>query len=94
MIDELQRYVVTAPEPFALDLARCEGMYLATVDGQRIFDWGGYYGSKLLSHNHPGLAEPDYVQRLALAANNKLANPDFLTADCLEYYRTLHELAP
>jgi L-lysine 6-transaminase len=59
-----------------------------------IFDWAGYYASKLIGHNHPGLSEPDYVRRLVRAANNKVANPDFLTPECLEYYRTVHRLAP
>jgi L-lysine 6-transaminase len=94
MIEELSRYVIADVQPFVVDLARCEGMWLATVDGQRIFDWAGYYASKLIGHNHPGLQEPDYIERLARAANNKVANPDFLTLECLEYYRTIHRLAP
>jgi L-lysine 6-transaminase len=28
------------------------------------------------------------------AANNKAPNPDFLTEECLDYYRTVHRLAP
>jgi len=94
MVEELKKYVVVEPHPFVLDLAHCQGMYLATVDGERIFDWAGYYGSKLLGHNHPRLQEPDYLMRLARAANNKTANPDFLTRECLDYYRLLHRLAP
>ena len=34
MIAEMQRYVVYHPWPFAVDLEGCEGMTLATVDGQ------------------------------------------------------------
>jgi len=94
MLDELGRYVVATPYPFVVDLEHSEGMWLATVDGQRLFDWAGYFGSKLVGHNHPRLSEPDYVRRLVLAANNKVANPDFLTPECLEYYRMLHRLAP
>ena len=94
MIEELRRYVIADPYPFVVDLAHSEGMWLATVDGDRVFDWAGYYASKLIGHNHPGLYEPDYVERLVRAANNKVANPDFLTPECLEYYRTLHRLAP
>lgn len=93
-IEELARYVVTEPRPFVLDLAESEGMWLATVDGGRIFDWAGWYGSKLVAHNHPRLYAPDYVRRLVRAANNKVANPDFLTEECVAYYRTLHGLAP
>jgi L-lysine 6-transaminase len=94
MTEELSHYVIADLQPVVVDLARCEGMWLMTVDGQRIFDWAGYYASKLIGHNHPGLYEPDYLQRLARAANNKVANPDFLTMECLDYYRTLHRLAP
>ena len=44
LLAEFKRYVVMDPYPFVVDLARSKGMYLATVDGQMIFDWGGYYG--------------------------------------------------
>lgn len=94
MLEELGKYVVVEPFPFVLDIARGHGMFLVTVDGQEIFDWTGYYASKLVSHNDPRLAEPEYLRRLAMAANNKLPNPDFLTPQCLEYYRLLHRLAP
>lgn len=94
LLKELGHYVLADPYPFALDLARCHGMWLVTVDGQDIFDWSGYYGSKLLGHNHPRLADPGYLRRLALAANNKIPNPDFLTPECLDYYRLLYSLTP
>jgi L-lysine 6-transaminase len=94
MLEELSAYVIATPYPFAIDLEHCEGMWLVTVDGQRLFDWAGYYGSKLVGHNHPGLYEPTYTKRLVLAANNKVANPDFLTRECLDYYRLLFRLAP
>lgn len=94
MLRELGRYVVATPNPFVIDLEHSEGMYLATVDGQRLFDWAGYFGSKLLGHNHPRLYEPHYVKKLLRAANNKVANPDFLTLECLEFYRMLYRVAP
>jgi L-lysine 6-transaminase len=94
MLDELGKYVVAEPYPFVVDLERCHGSFLVTLEGREIFDWAGYYGSKLIAHNHPGLSEPEYVRQLVIAANNKIANPDFLTPQCLEYYRLLHELAP
>ncbi len=94
LLDEIGRYVIADPYPFALDLERCHGMWLVTLDGQEVFDWAGYYGSKLLGHNHPRLADPAYLRRLALAAANKVPNPDFLTPQCVAYYRLLHGLAP
>ncbi len=94
LLRELSQYVIAEPYPFVVDLAKCQGMWLATVDGDKIMDWSGLYGSKLLGYNHPRLFEPDYMRELVLAANNKMANPDFLTPQCLTYYRLLHRLAP
>ncbi len=94
MLAELGKYVIAEPYPFAVDLEKCSGMTLVTVDGQELFDWAGYYGSKLLGHNHPGLYEPEYLKRLARAANNKVANPDFITQECLDFYRLVYENAP
>jgi L-lysine 6-transaminase len=94
MLAELRRYVIADPYPFVVDLRESEGMWIATVDGDRLFDWAGYYASKWIAHNHPRLFEPEYLQRLGYAANNKIANVDFLTPECLEYYRALHAVAP
>ena len=94
LLEQLKQFVIADPWPFVVDLEQSSGMWLATVDGQRLLDWAGYYGSKLLSHNHPALQEAGYLRRLALAANNKVANPDFLTVECLEYYKLLYKLAP
>lgn len=94
MLEELSSYVIAEPYPFVVDLEHSQGMTLATVDGDRIFDWCGLYGSKLLGYNHPRLFEADYTKQLVLAANTKMANPDFLTPQCLAYYRLLHRLAP
>ncbi len=94
LLAEMGHYVVAELRPFAVDLAQSRGMYLATVDGEKLFDWAGYYGAKLIEHNHPRLYEPDYVRRLVVAANNKTANPDFLTPECVAYYRELYNVAP
>jgi len=94
LIAELRQYVITDPYPFCLDLEKADGMWLVTLEGERLFDWAGYYGSKWIGHNHPRLFEPAYLRRLGYAANNKLANPDFLTRECLDYYRALRAVAP
>ena len=94
LLAELRHYVIADPYPFIVDLPHCSGMEIATLDGDRLTDWGGYYASKWIAHNHPRLFEPDYLRRLSYAANNKIANVDFLTPECLDYYRALHSVAP
>jgi len=93
-LDEFSKYVIMQPFPFVVDLKNSHGMWIHTVDGDEFFDWCGYYGSRLIGHNHPKMFEPDYIEKLIYAANNKMANPDFLTPECVEYYRKLYELAP
>ncbi|MCX7806037.1 MAG: aminotransferase class III-fold pyridoxal phosphate-dependent enzyme [Planctomycetota bacterium] len=92
--DRFYRLCITENFPFVLDIGKSRGMYLRSVEGQNIFDWAGYYGSKLIAHNHPGLYEKKYLRRLAVAANNKVPNPDFLTRECLEFYETAFAMAP
>ncbi len=94
MLDELGKYIVVEPYPFVVDLEKSRGMYLCTVDGQRLFDWCGGYATRLLGYNHPALYDPEYTKRLVRAANNKMPNPDLLTQDCLDYYRLIYKLAP
>lgn len=93
-LDEFSKYVVMEPFPFVVDLKNSKGLWIKTVDGEDIFDWVGYYGSHLLGHNHPRMFEPEYLDTLIYAANNKMANPDFLTPECVAYYRKLYEYAP
>lgn len=93
-LDEFLRYVVMEPYPFVIDLKHSKGMWIKTVEGDSIFDWAGYYGSRLIGHNHERMYEPAYVEKLIVAANNKMANPDFLTPECVKYYRKLYQLAP
>jgi L-lysine 6-transaminase len=94
ILDDFKGLGIVEPRPFVIDLERSHGMYLVTVDGQEVFDWAGYYGAKLLGHNHPGYFEAEYVTKLVTAANNKVANPDFVTTYLVDYYKFLHRIAP
>ena len=94
LLGELAKYVIAEPFPFAVDLEKSHHLTLVTVDGDSMLDWTGLYGSKLIGYNHKRMYEPDYLRRLSVAANTKITNPDFLTPECLAYYRLLHQLAP
>ncbi|MDY0315591.1 MAG: aminotransferase class III-fold pyridoxal phosphate-dependent enzyme [Bacteroidales bacterium] len=94
LISELNKYVIVEPYPFVVDLKSCKGMYIGTIDNDKIFDWTGLYGSKLIGYNHPKMFEQNYLTNLSFVANTKLANPDFLSPECLDYYRLLHSLSP
>lgn len=94
LIEEFSRYGVVEPRKYVIDLAACSGMKIVTIDGQEIIDWAGFYGSKLLGHNHPIYADESFQRKLLTVATNKVANPDFVTPELIEYYRFLHQNAP
>jgi L-lysine 6-transaminase len=94
MLAELADYVITEPFPFVVDLEKCRGIKMVTIDGDAITDWGGIYGSKLIGYNHPRMMTDEYAREVLIAANTKMANPDILTPQCLDYYRLLHKLRP
>jgi L-lysine 6-transaminase len=94
LIDSIKDFVAIESRPFVIDLPRSDGMWLATIDDQRIFDWANYYASKLIGHNHPRLYDFDYVARLVNAANNKVSNPDYVTQELVEYLTLIRSLTP
>jgi L-lysine 6-transaminase len=94
LLDDMRRLGIMEPRDFVIDLAKCHGSYLVTVEGREIADWAGYYGSRLLSHNHPAYREPAFMERLHHACVNKVSNPDFVTPELVAYYRLLHRVAP
>ena len=94
LIEEMERLGVMGTRPFVINLDKSKGMYLRTIDGQDIFDWAGYYGARLLGHNHPAYSNWRYQKKILTAARNKIANPDFVTQELLDYYRFLHAVRP
>lgn len=93
LLGDIRRLGIMEPRDFVISLERSQGMWLATSRGP-LFDWAGYYGAKLIGHNHPGYSDANYLRRLLVAANNKVANPDFVTEYLVDYYRFLHRIAP
>lgn len=94
LIAELDQYVRTTTLPFVVDLDRCRGMRLGTVDGDEVVDWGGFYGSKLIGPGHPRLRTPEFSAKIARVTSLRVPNPDYLTPECLEYYRLVYSIAP
>jgi L-lysine 6-transaminase len=72
------------------DLARSHGSYLIDErDGHEYLDLFSNFGSQALGWNHPGLGDPEFRERLLLAALHKPANSDLYSrffADFLETF--------
>lgn len=76
------------------DLVRSQGSYLVDERENRTYlDLFSNFGSQALGWNHPGLADPEFRERLLLAALHKPANSDFYTRFFAEFVATFAHLA-
>lgn len=76
------------------DLVRSHGSYLVDErENKTYLDLFSNFGSQALSWNHPGLADPEFRERLFLAALHKPANSDVYTRFFAEFVATFAHLA-
>lgn len=76
------------------DLVRSQGSYLVDErENKTYLDLFSNYGSQALGWNHPGLADPEFRERLLLAALHKPANSDVYTRFLAEFVATFAHLA-
>ena len=76
------------------DLVRSHGSHLVDErDGKSYVDFYSNFASQALGWNHPAFADPEFRERLLLAALNKPANPDVYTCFLAEFVDTLSRVA-
>ncbi|MGE5237028.1 MAG: L-lysine 6-transaminase [Acidobacteriota bacterium] len=76
------------------DLARSHGGYLVDErDGRSYLDLFSNFASQAVGWNHPGLADPEFRERLLLAALHKPANSDVYTRFFADFVGTFATLA-
>ncbi len=76
------------------DLERSHGSFLIDErDGKAYLDFFSNFASQALGWNHPGLADPEFRERLLLAAIHKPANSDLYTRFFAEFIETFSHVA-
>lgn len=76
------------------DLERSRGSYLVDErENKTYLDFFSNFASQALGWNHPGLADPEFRERLLLAALHKPANSDVYTRFFAEFVATFAEVA-
>lgn len=80
--------------PFVLDLEKSHGQYLHdALTGKEYLDFFTFYASRPVAFNHPRLREPEYLEKLLLAARTKPSNCDVYTTLFAEFADTFNRLA-
>jgi L-lysine 6-transaminase len=76
------------------DLVRSHGSYLVDEREKRTYlDFFSNFASQPLGWNHPGLQDPEFRERLLVAALHKPANSDVYTRYFAEFVATFAEVA-
>ncbi|MAF66633.1 MAG: L-lysine 6-transaminase [Planctomycetes bacterium] len=84
--ETLARHQLADGFPMVLDLARSHGSYLHDArSGEDFLDFFTCFASWPVGYSHPGLAEPEFVEELTLAAANNPANSDLYTAQMADF---------
>jgi L-lysine 6-transaminase len=77
-----------------VDLKRSEGAHLYDSKSGRYFlDFFSFVASMPIGMNHPKVATPEFMEKLAYVAVNKPTNSDALTVEFAEFLETFSRLA-
>ncbi len=90
----LSRTLLVEGYPIVLDLERSHGQWITdATTGKEYLDFFTFYASRPLGFNHPRLRDPDYLQKLLLAARSKPSNCDMYTTLYAEFAERFEKIA-
>lgn len=92
--DILSRYMLVDGFHVVVDLERSHGSILVDArDGKEYIDFFMYFASGALGHNHPGMNDPEFREKLMQAALSKPSNSDMYTVEMAEFVQTFMTIA-
>jgi L-lysine 6-transaminase len=90
----LSEYLIDDRSSIIPDFARCYGQYIFDLKTSGYYlDCAGYYGSNPIGHNHPGLNEPSFLQKLLNVAKTNPSNSDFFSLEMADFVDTFARIA-
>ncbi|MFO7916440.1 MAG: L-lysine 6-transaminase [Candidatus Krumholzibacteriales bacterium] len=90
----LGKYMLVDGYPIVLDLEKSRGSWVYdSLNNKKYLDFFTFFASNSIGHNHPGLLEKDFYDRLARVAVNKPSNSDLYTTEMAEFVETFHRIA-
>lgn len=91
----LERHMLADGLPYVMDLERCHGAWLVDSLGQReLLDLFTCFATSPVGYNHPKLATPEFLERIAPATLNKPSNSDLYTTLMAEFVETFSRAVP
>src|SRR5437762_12465326 len=91
----LEQHVLLDGFKIVIDLEKSRGSYLHNaVNGQRLIDLYGFFGSNPVGINHPHFDRPKVKADLLRGAQIKIANSDIYSEGYAEFVETFVRVAP
>ncbi|MEM6992502.1 MAG: L-lysine 6-transaminase [Myxococcota bacterium] len=93
--ETLGRWILTDGMPLVYDTARSHDAFIVdAVTGDEYLDMFSFFASMPLGHNHPGLSDPAYLERLAGASVAKVSNSDIYTPAMADFVAAIGRTMP
>lgn len=90
----LRRHLITDGLDLVLDLEESHGAWMRCArTGRDFLDCFSYFATNPIGHNHPGVREPAFVERLGRVAVHNPSNSDFYTVEMARFVETFSRLA-
>lgn len=90
----LKRYMLVDGFDLVFDLKKSQGSYVYDSRGERrLLDFFTFFASSPIGYNHPQLTSPEFREKLAYVAVNKVTNSDFYTVELAEFVDTFSRVA-
>ncbi|MDD8018251.1 MAG: L-lysine 6-transaminase [Bacteroidota bacterium] len=90
----LSKHMLADGFDMVIDLKKSKGSYIYDSRyGKKFLDFFSFFGSSALGMNHPKLATPEFMEKLAYVALNKPSNSDVYSVEMAEFVETFAQLA-
>ncbi len=90
----LSKHMLADGYDMVIDLKKSHGAYIYDSRyGKKFLDFFSFFGSSALGMNHPKLTTPEFMEKLAYTAVNKVSNSDVYSVEMAEFVETFGQLA-
>lgn len=90
----LSKHMLADGYDMVIDLKKSHGSYIYDSRyGKKFLDFFSFFGSSALGMNHPKLTTPEFMEKLAYTAVNKVSNSDVYSVEMAEFVETFGQLA-
>ncbi len=94
-LTKLERHILMDGFRIVFDLEKSRGSYIYNaVNGKRLIDFYGFFGSVPVGFNHPHFEKPEVQADLLRAATIKIANSDVYSQAYADFVETFARVAP